>query len=241
MATRQQTPTLQSRGDYAPVNGAAGSSGRPVVSGGPATAQRTSPQQQQRARVKPIIPVVHEIAWVSLVLQLFFVMLLIFVAAGFGFVRPILTGTLTYLIVGFLARLVFTRHHRQGMYLTQEGLFDEAVAEFQKSYEFFSSNRWIDWWRYVLMLSSSRMTYREMALLNIAFCDIWNERPEDAVRTYLRIIEEFPDNGIAWTAIKTFQQGGHDGERRARLSLGAAINPGAVAGPRPVVPQVSAE
>jgi tetratricopeptide (TPR) repeat protein len=188
---------------------------------------------QQRSREKPVIPVLHDIAWVSLILQLLFVALLIFAAAFLGFVRPILTGTLSYLIIGFLARLVFTRHHRQGMYLTQEGLYDEAIAEFQRSYDFFSANRWLDWWRYVLMLSSSKMNYREMALINIAFCDIWNERPDDAVRTYLRIVEEFPDNGIAWTAIKTFQQGGRDGERRIQAQLGAPPTVAANTSPAP--------
>jgi hypothetical protein len=258
MATRQQTPTLQSRGDYAPANGAYGGASRDAayeanrdvsrstnnggsVPGSPLTRNNTGQDRgQDRTRVKPVIPVMHEIAWASLPLQLLFVMILIFAAAGIGFARPILTGTLTYLIVGFLARLVFTRHHRQGMYLAQEGLFDEAVVEFQKSYEFFSANQWVDWWRFGLMLSSSRTSYREMALLNIAYCDMWNDRAEDGIRTYLRIVEEFPDNGMAWTAIKTFQQGGHDGERRARAALASTMSQGVPLGQRSTV-QVSAE
>jgi tetratricopeptide (TPR) repeat protein len=181
---------------------------------------------QQKTRVKPVIPIVHEVAWVALVTQGFFILILIGITAFLGFDRPILIGTLSYLIIAFFARLIFTRHHRQGMYLAQEGMFDEAIGEFQSSYEFFTRNVWLDDWRYVVLLSSSKTTYREMALLDIAYCDLWSDRAEDAIRIYLRLVEEFPENGMAWSAIKTFQQGGHDGERRARAAMAASPSVG---------------
>ena len=173
-------------------------------------------QQNRNFGDRPAVPVIQEIAWVSLVLQLLFVGLLILIAVLIGFSKPILTGTLTYLVIALVLRLLLTRHHRRGMYLAREFMFDEAIPEFQKSYEFFHRNPWLDWWRYALLLSASQTSYREMALLNMAYCDIWSDRGEDAVRTYLRAVEEFPNSGMAWAAIKIYQSGGHDGERRAR-------------------------
>lgn len=194
-------------------------------------------QQNRNLRDRPAVPVIQEIAWVSLLLQLLFVSLLILVAALIGFSKPILTGTLTYLVIALVLRLLLTRHHRRGMYLAREYMFDEAIPEFQKSYEFFHRNPWLDWWRYALLLSASQTSYREMALLNMAYCDIWSDRGEDAVRTYLRVVEEFPNSGMAWAAIKLYQCGGHDGERRARSGgPPGAVQPQIASQPQQPVP-----
>ena len=176
-------------------------------------------------RKTPPIPVIHQIAWISLFLQLLVVAIFIGAAMYFGVAKPILAATLAYLILAALIRLLLTSHHRRGMHYAREGRMELAIPEFQKSYEFFSRHRWLDEMRYIFLLSTSKVGYREMGLLNLAYCDLWGDRGEDAVRTYLRTIEEFPDSGLAWTGIKLFQQGGHDGERRAAASLAAGRMP----------------
>jgi hypothetical protein len=178
------------------------------------------------------MPVIHQIAWVSLALQLAIVLVLITIISYFGVTKPILTATIIYLALAMLIRLSFTHNHRRGMYFARSGRLEIAISEFQKSYEFFSRHRWLDELRYIMLLSTSRVCYREMSLLNLAYCDLWADRGEDAVRTYLRTIEEFPDSGLAWTGIKLFQQGGHDGERRAIATLSGRSAP--VAGPAEV-------
>ena len=45
----------------------------------------------------------------------------------------------------------------------------EAINEFQKSYDFFEKNQWVDKYRYLTLLTASKSSYREMALNNIAF------------------------------------------------------------------------
>jgi len=155
----------------------------------------------------------------------------VFIAAATYLAVPkqILAGTLAYLVLAALIRLLLTSHQRRGMHYAREGRLELAVPEFQKSYEFFHRHAWLDEMRYIFLLSTSRVSYREMGLLNLAYCDLWADRGEDAVRTYLRTIEEFPDSGLAWTGIKLFQQGGHDGERRAAASIAAGRVPQSVA------------
>ena len=191
------------------------------------TVQTAPPRSAERKT--PPIPVIHQIAWISLFLQLLVVAIFIGTAMYFGVAKPILAATLAYLILAALIRLLLTSHHRRGMHYAREGRMELAIPEFQKSYEFFSRHRWLDEMRYIFLLSTSKVGYREMGLLNLAYCDLWGDRGEDAVRTYLRTIEEFPDSGLAWTGIKLFQQGGHDGERRAAAGMAAGRSPGAAA------------
>jgi hypothetical protein len=182
---------------------------------------------------RPPMPVIHQIAWMSLFLQLLIIAVFIGAATWLGVGKPILAATLAYLIMAIVIRLFLTSHHRRGMHYAREGRLELAIAEFQKSYEFFHRHPWLDEMRYIFLLSTSRTSYREMGLLNMAYCDLWQDRGEDSVRTYLRCVEEFPDSGLAWTGIKLFQQGGHDGERRAAVSIAAGRVPPAVAMAQP--------
>jgi len=175
------------------------------------------------------IPVIHQIAWVSLFLQLLIMAIFVAAATFLGVPKPYVAATLAYIVVALIVRLFLTSHHRRGMHHAREGRMDLAIAEFQKSYEFFHRHAWLDEMRYIFLLSTSRTCYREMGLLNMAYCDLWQDRGEDAVRTYLRCVEEFTNSGLAWTGIKLFQQGGHDGERRAAASIAAGRVPPAVA------------
>jgi hypothetical protein len=187
-------------------------------------AMRPAPERR-----RPPMPVIHQIAWVSLFMQLLIVGILIAVATYYGSTMPILTGTIAYLVLATLIRLLLTSHQRRGMYYARAGRLELAIPEFQKSYEFFHRHPWLDELRYIFLLSTSRVSYREMGLLNLAYCDLWADRGDDAVRTYLRTIEEFPNSGLAWTGIKLFQQGGYDGERRAAASIAAGRLPPSVA------------
>jgi tetratricopeptide (TPR) repeat protein len=184
--------------------------------------------EQSAEPYRPPMPVIHQIAWISLFLQLLIIAIFIGAATYFGVTKPILAATLAYLIMAIVIRLFLTSHHRRGMHYAREGRLELAIAEFQRSYEFFHRHAWLDEMRYIFLLSTSRVGYREMGLLNLAYCDLWQDRGEDAIRTYLRTIEEFPDSGLAWTGIKLFQQGGHDGERRAAASISAGRLPPSV-------------
>lgn len=204
-----------------------------VMSAAGSVAAERAPARPAPMRGRPPMPVIHQIAWVSLVIQIAIVGVLIAAATYFSATRatPILAGTIIYLVLAAIIRLALTSHQRNGMRYAREGRLELAIPEFQKSYEFFHRHPWLDEMRYLFLLSTSRVSYREMGLLNLAYCDLWADRGDDAVRTYLRTIEEFPKSGLAWTGIKLFQQGGHDGERRAAAAYATAgRQPTAVAG-----------
>ena len=138
------------------------SNGRDSASGR-AAAGRMAPEPATEPH-RPPMPVIHQIAWVSLFLQLLIIAIFIGAATYFGVTKPILAATSAYLIMAIIIRLFLTSHHRRGMHYAREGRLELAIAEFQKSYEFFHRHRWLDEMRYIFLLSTSRTSYREMGL-----------------------------------------------------------------------------
>src|SRR4051812_3023465 len=115
-------------------------------------------------------PVVREHAWNSIFPQLAVMGLLIFIYSLRDSGDPILYGALTYLVISFVLRTFIPKDHRRGMALVKQKRYAEAIPFFKNSYTFFTKNLWIDKYRYLTLFSSSAISYREMALNNIAFC-----------------------------------------------------------------------
>jgi len=94
------------------------------------------------------------------------------------------------------------KSHREGLKLTKEHKFEKAIPKFENSYKFFTQNNWIDKYRFITLLSSSKMNYREMALCNIAFCYSQIGNGQKSIEYYKKTLEEFPENGLAQTGLK---------------------------------------
>ena len=147
-------------------------------------------------------PMVRQVAWISLVPQLIFMGALIF---GFYLLNssdPIIHGALSYLAISLGLRISIPKDHRKGITLVKEHRFLEAIPHFEKSYEFFTHNLWIDKYRFLTLLSSSNISYREMALCNIAFCYSQTGDGKKAIEYYTRALQEFPGSMIAQMALK---------------------------------------
>lgn len=147
-------------------------------------------------------PVIKQVAWASLIPQIAFILILISVYNQFGFKDPGLYGALTYLILSMGLHYFIPKNHRKGIQLTKINQFEKAISEYEKSHEFFTKNDWIDKYRFITLLSSSKMNYREMALCNIAFCYSQIGNGAKAIEFYQKTLEEFPENGLAQSALK---------------------------------------
>lgn len=151
------------------------------------------------------LPVVQQVALFSIVPQGIVLLLLVGAAQLLGSSDPFLIGVACYVVVHLALRHGVAAHHRKGMRLYKKERFAEAAAQFEKSYEFFSRHAWLDRWRAVTMLSSSRVSYREMALLNIAFCLVQTGKREQAAALYRRVLDEFPGSKVAQTALRMLE------------------------------------
>ena len=148
-------------------------------------------------------PIVRQIAWISLMPQLLFmgVLVLLYSFIIEPFVNAVTVAMITYLVISFTLRFSISHNHRKGISLIKSNNYKGAIEQFEKSYVFFKKHEWIDKFRYVTMLSSSRVSYIEMSLINIAFANTQIGNGEIAKNYYKRCLIEFPDSEMAKTAL----------------------------------------
>ena len=157
------------------------------------------------------VPVVREVAWVSLIPQLF---IFAGLSAAVYLILPypttdiaVMMGAVLFILWSFLARAVLTRAHRSGVRLMKKGRFREATPKFQAALAFFERYPWVDKFRYVVIFSNNRLSYREMALCNIAFAHAQLGEGPQAKVIYERVLAEYPDNGIARSSLNMLRAG----------------------------------
>ena len=143
------------------------------------------------------IPTVKQIAWVSLIPQIIIMGLLVFAYQMMGYKEAFYFGAITYLILTFVLRNFVAKDHRIGMRLAKQHKFTEAIPYFEKSIDFFIKNKWVDKYRYITLMSSSKTTYLEMGLCNIAFCYSQTNNGIKAKEYYERTLKDFPENSLA--------------------------------------------
>ncbi|MBL4754687.1 MAG: hypothetical protein JKY52_13970 [Flavobacteriales bacterium] len=143
------------------------------------------------------VPTVRQINWISTVPHLIVMGSIIFIWYLLFPNESVILGSFTYLVLSFLLRTQIPKIHRKGVKLVKAEEFETAIPYFKESYEFFEAHNWIDKYRFVTLLSSSRMSYQEMALANIAFCYGQLGNGEQSKAYYTRTLEEFPGNGLA--------------------------------------------
>lgn len=154
------------------------------------------------------VPIVRQAAWPSAIPQLIIMGLLILLWYGLAIGNPVVNGALTYLVISFCLRTFIPGDHRRGMKLVKQEKYQEAIPYFEKSYDFFKKHHWLDKYRYITLLSSSKMTYSEMALVNIAFCYGQIGDGINSKAFYERTLKEFPHNGMAKAALNMLNSRG---------------------------------
>ncbi|MBC8052587.1 MAG: tetratricopeptide repeat protein [Sphingobacteriaceae bacterium] len=152
------------------------------------------------------ISVVRKIAWLALIPQFLFAMVLIFAWHRLGVPDPPFYGLVTYLLISFSLRTFIPHSHNKGMKYVKQDKFAEAIPLFEKSYNFFTRNSWIDKYRYITLLSSSAMSYREMSLTNIGLCYAQLGDTGKAKEFYLKTLHVFPDSEIAKSGLNLLDE-----------------------------------
>ncbi len=150
-------------------------------------------------------PKVMHFSWISLFYQGGILTGFFFLFRFLGFENPIFLGVLIFLLLFFTLRTFIPRDHRKGMKLVKGEHWSEAIESFKASHDYFKANDWIDRYRIFTMFSSTKMSYREMSLYNIGFCQTQLGNGEEAIATYNRLLELNPKNAHATYALNMLQ------------------------------------
>ena len=147
------------------------------------------------------VPTVKQTNWISLIPHFIIMGILIFIWYQFNPEKALLLGAMTYLIISFLLRNLISRDHRKGIKKNNKGRFKDAISDFEKSFHFYKKYEWIDKYRFITLLSSSKFSYREMALGNIGFCYAQIGNGKKSKEYYEKTLEEFPESVLAKSAL----------------------------------------
>jgi tetratricopeptide (TPR) repeat protein len=154
------------------------------------------------------VPVVRQVAWISIIPQLILMGLIVLACYRSGASNPFMYGALIYLAISYGLKTSLAKDHNRGVQLTKQHSYVEAIPFFEASYKYFTAHPWMDKYRYITLLSSSKMCYREMALCNIAFSYSQVGDGKKAAEYYRKTLESFPDNGMAQAGLRMLDAAG---------------------------------
>jgi hypothetical protein len=149
------------------------------------------------------VPTARQISWIATIPQ--FAALAMAVATGWLVTRSnigMMVGVAIYLVYSFGSRHLIPFAHRKGVSLSQNQKFAESIVAHEASYNFFTRHPWLDRYRSIIMMSASAVSFREMALLNIAFAHSQIGNGEKAKEYYRRTLAEFPNSNMAIAALR---------------------------------------
>lgn len=149
-------------------------------------------------------PIIRQTSWFGIVPQALIFVLIVWVLFILGSENFLLLGTVIYLLLSVTLKKLIPRFHRKGIRYFKTKQYDLAIDEFNKSYEFFQKNKWIDKYRALFLLSSSRISYSEMALVNIAYCYSQIGEGAKSKESYEKTLREYPNSQMAITALKMY-------------------------------------
>jgi hypothetical protein len=138
----------------------------------------------------------------QLVVEGVLILLVYIVIRPASWTTAIIVGLGIYLLYSIGVQELLTKSHRTGVALVRQQRYQDAIHKFEESYQFFVSHEWVDKYRFLTLMTPTTMSYREMALLDIAYCYNQLDKPAEAKKYYERTVREFPHNELARKALE---------------------------------------
>ena len=151
-------------------------------------------------------PIVRPVSWPNAVICVGILAVFVLIGWFFGRISGVIFGASGFLAISQILRRTIARHHRCGIRHCKRQEFQQAISEFEKSIKFFSDHEWIDRFRAITMLSTG-MSYCEMGMVGLGFCYAQLGDGTSARKHYERCLRDYPNNGMAETALRMLEAG----------------------------------
>jgi tetratricopeptide (TPR) repeat protein len=114
----------------------------------------------------------------------------------------LIAAPLIYLVFCRIMRAFLVREHGRGMRAYRAKRFQDAIAHFQASHQYFSEHRRLDSWRSLIFGVASYNPYRVIALGNMAYCYSQLGDGAKAIELYEQVLREAPNHAVAESSLK---------------------------------------
>ncbi len=148
------------------------------------------------------LPIVSQVAWSAIPIHIVVVILLMSFWYNCNPNDFFFHGGFSYFFLAFFLRATISKAERAGLKKLKKEDYENAISDFKRSYEFFKRHDWIDKFRFLTLLTLSRISYKEMALNNIAFCYGQIGKGDKSIEYYEKTLREFPDSVMAKVALR---------------------------------------
>ncbi|KAA9038542.1 tetratricopeptide repeat protein [Ginsengibacter hankyongi] len=91
----------------------------------------------------------------------------------------------------------------EGVKRIKQEQFEQAIPFFEETISYYTKNRWIDTFRFFLLLSSAKSSIMESCLCNLAYCYLQTGDIQKAKEIYQNVLFEYPENINAKSMLNT--------------------------------------
>lgn len=142
--------------------------------------------------------------WIAFIPQVIFICLFSLLFYQYERQFFLLYALMLYFVVKLLMRMLFFPGVLyNGIKLIKLEKLKEAIPEIEKTIDYYTTHAWVDKYRFLLMISSSERSIREVSVCNLAFCLLHTGEIDKAKELYETVLLEYPKNIIAKGALKT--------------------------------------
>jgi hypothetical protein len=146
----------------------------------------------------------QETIWLAIIPRFLFIAIMSMIYYQWDKRDCIVLGFVTYLIVWYVLRTIaFPKDVHKSIRLIKEGKLNEAVPYIERSIDFYTRHPWIDKYRFLLMVSSSKRGMRESSICNLGFCLLQTGNVSAAKEVYEDVLRQYPENTVAEIQLKT--------------------------------------
>ena len=146
----------------------------------------------------------QETVWLAVVPHILFIGILCMVYYQWDRKNYFVFGFITYLIIWYgLRTMAFPKDVHKSIRLIKEEKFGEAIPYIERSIEFYDKHSWIDKYRFLLMVSSSKRGIRESSICNLGFCLLQTGQVKAAKKVYEEVLRQYPENTVAQVQLRT--------------------------------------
>jgi tetratricopeptide (TPR) repeat protein len=140
----------------------------------------------------------QETDWLAIIPRILLMAVLCLLVYRFDHRLFVFYGLFLYLAITIpLKRLLLPASLYESVKLIKQENFEDAIPFIQEDVDYFTKKAWIDKFRFLLMISSSKRTFREMSLCNMAYCLLQIGNVKESKALYEEILIQYPENIIA--------------------------------------------
>jgi tetratricopeptide (TPR) repeat protein len=146
----------------------------------------------------------QETVWLAIIPHILVIGILCMVYYQWDRKNYFVFGFFTYLIIWYgLRTMAFPKEVHKSIRLIKEEKFGEAIPYIERSIEFYNKHSWIDKYRFLLMVSSSKRGIRESSICNLGFCLLQIGQVKAAKEVYEDVLRQYPENTVAIIQLRT--------------------------------------